>query len=130
MLPLASLGQEGSHGDSTLALLSPVPLSLPTPYSSVLSRFICAYIWRRKWQATPVSLPGKSHGQRSLVGCSPWGCEESDTTERLYICVCVCVYLLSVCVYLLRSQDFPGGPAINIPPFQGRGPRFDSGSRN
>jgi len=31
-----------------------------------------------------VLLPGKSHGQRSLVGCSPWGCEESDTTERLH----------------------------------------------
>ena len=37
---------------------------------------------RRQWQPTPVLLPGKSHGQRSLVGCSPWGCEESDTTER------------------------------------------------
>ena len=33
---------------------------------------------------TPVLLPGKSHGWRSLVGCSPWGHEESDTTERLY----------------------------------------------
>ena len=32
---------------------------------------------------TPVLLPGKSHGRRSLVGCSPWGWEESDTTERL-----------------------------------------------
>ena len=31
------------------------------------------YIWRRKWQPTPVFLPGKSHGWRSLVGCSPWG---------------------------------------------------------
>ena len=31
--------------------------------------------WRRKWQATPVFLPGKSHGQRSLVGYSPWGCK-------------------------------------------------------
>ena len=39
--------------------------------------------WRRKWQPTPVSLPGKSHGQRSLVGCSPWGFKESGTTERL-----------------------------------------------
>jgi len=29
--------------------------------------------WRRKWQPTPVFLPGNSHGQRSLVGCSPWG---------------------------------------------------------
>ena len=33
---------------------------------------------------TPVLLPGKPHGQRSLVGCSPWGCEELDTTEQLY----------------------------------------------
>ena len=40
--------------------------------------------WRRKWQPTPVSLPGKSHGQRSLVGCSPWGRKESGTTERLH----------------------------------------------
>ena len=40
--------------------------------------------WRRQWQPTPVLLPGKSHGRRSLVGCSPWGREESDTTERLH----------------------------------------------
>ena len=37
--------------------------------------------WRRKWQPTPVFLPGESHGWRSLVGCSPWGRTESDTTE-------------------------------------------------
>ena len=40
-------------------------------------------LWRRQWHPTPVLLPGKSHGQRSLIGCSPWGHEESDTTERL-----------------------------------------------
>ena len=40
--------------------------------------------WRRQWQPTPVFLPGKSHGRRSLVGCSPWGRTESDTTERLH----------------------------------------------
>ena len=39
---------------------------------------------RRQWQPTPVLLPGKSHGRRSLVGCSPWGRSESDTTERLH----------------------------------------------
>ena len=39
---------------------------------------------RRQWQPTPVLLPGKSHGRRSLVGCSPWGRWESDTTERLH----------------------------------------------
>ena len=39
---------------------------------------------RRQWQPTPVLLPGKSHGRRSLVGCSPLGREESDTTEWLH----------------------------------------------
>ena len=39
--------------------------------------------WRRQWHPTPVLLPGKSHGRRSLVGCSPWGRQESDTTEQL-----------------------------------------------
>ena len=39
--------------------------------------------WRRKWQPTPVFLPGKSHGQRSLVGYSPWGHKESDMTEHI-----------------------------------------------
>ena len=39
--------------------------------------------WRRQWHPIPVLLPGKSHGRRSLVGCSSWGCTESDTTERL-----------------------------------------------
>ena len=37
--------------------------------------------WRRKWQPSPVFLSGESHGQRSPVGCSPWGHKESDTTE-------------------------------------------------
>ena len=40
--------------------------------------------WRRQWHPTPVLLAGKSHGWRALVGCSPWGCEESDMTERLH----------------------------------------------
>ena len=39
---------------------------------------------RRQWHTTPVLLPGKSHGRRGLVGCSPWGHEESDMTERLH----------------------------------------------
>ena len=42
------------------------------------------YTRRRQWHPTPVLLPGKSHGQRSLVGCSPWGCWGSDTTEWLH----------------------------------------------
>ena len=50
------------------------------------------YIWRRQWHPTPVLLPGKSHGWRSLVGCSPWGCQESDTTEQLHF------YFLLSCI--------------------------------
>ena len=44
-----------------------------------------AYLFRRRQQQpTPVLLPGKSHGRRSLVGCSPWGRKQSDMTERLH----------------------------------------------
>ena len=39
--------------------------------------------WRRKWQPTPVFLPGESHGQRSLASYNPWGHKESDMTEQL-----------------------------------------------
>ena len=38
---------------------------------------------RRQWYRTPVLLPGKSHGRRSLVGCSPWGCKELDMAGQL-----------------------------------------------
>ena len=50
----------------------------------LLRRVRYRFYWRRQWHPTPVLLPGKSHGRRSLEGCSPWGCEESDTTERLH----------------------------------------------
>ena len=50
-----------------------------SPLSIVLSGW-----WRRRRHPTPVLLPGKSHGWRSLVGCSPWGREESGMTERLH----------------------------------------------
>ena len=46
---------------------------------------MCKYVGMgRQWHPTPVLLPGKSHGQRSLVGCSPWGHKESDMTDRLH----------------------------------------------
>ena len=47
-----------------------------------LSDFTFTFMpWRRKWQPTPVFLPGESQGQGSQVGCRLWGCTESDTTE-------------------------------------------------
>ena len=52
--------------------------------------------WRRKWQPTPVFLPGESHRQRNLEGYSPWGCKESDTTERVHYEV-----------HLVKAMAFP-----------------------
>ena len=75
-------------------LLCPPPEDLPhlgmEPTSPVFFAltggfFTTSTTWgRRQWHPTPVLLPGKSHGRRSLVGCSPWGREESNTTERLH----------------------------------------------
>ena len=62
-----------SYSDICIVLSSDVGLAIPNES-----------FWRRQWQPTPVLLPGKAHGRRSLVGCSPWGHEESDTTERLH----------------------------------------------
>ena len=42
--------------------------------------------WRRKWQSTPVFLPGESHGQRSLGGYSPWGHKELVTATHMHTC--------------------------------------------
>ena len=49
-----------------------------------LSDYISKRGRRRQWHPTPVLLPGKSHGQRSLVGCSPWGRKELERTEQLH----------------------------------------------
>ena len=55
-------------------------------YKNSRSAFARGWRWegRRQWYPTPVLLPGKSHGRRNLVGCSPWGRQESDTTEQLH----------------------------------------------
>jgi len=52
------------------------------PWIRRFNPWIRRILWRREWQPTPVFLPGESHGQRNLVGCSPWGHKESDMTEQ------------------------------------------------
>ena len=61
--------------------------------------------WRRKWQPTPVFLPGKSHGQKSLEGYSSLGCKESDTTEWLTLFTFT-IKWRSLCqwVYILKDE--------------------------
>ena len=67
-MPLLVKNPSASAGDVTEAGLIPRLGNIP---------------WRRKWQSTPVFLPGEFHGQRSLVGYSSWDYKELDTTERL-----------------------------------------------
>ena len=70
----------GPPGKSLTLIIMKYPLLLE------LMLFVLKYTlcWRRQWHPTPVLLPGKSHGRRSLEGCSPWGRWRSDTTERLH----------------------------------------------
>ena len=65
-------------------VISGMPWRSSDTFHSYSSAEICVSSssqWRRKWQPTPVFLPGDSQGQRSLVGCPLWGCTELDTTE-------------------------------------------------
>ena len=57
---------------------------LPTMWETCVRSLVGKISWRRKRQPSPVLLPGKFHGQRSLVGYGPCGRKESDTTERLH----------------------------------------------
>ena len=59
--------------------------NLPAGQETWLDPWVGKILWRREWPATPVFQPGESHGQRSLVGYSPWGLKESDTTQRLTV---------------------------------------------
>ena len=61
--------------------------TLPAMQETRFDLWVGKIPWRRKWQPTPVFLPGKSHGQRSLSGYSPWGCKESDMTYQLILTV-------------------------------------------
>ena len=70
----------------SLSLTFAIRLSWSEPQSAPGPVFAdtIGLLQRRQWQPTLVLLPGKSHGRGSLVGCRPWGFEESDTTERLH----------------------------------------------
>ena len=75
----------GSYGDCNCLVLGFYCQNYQTViWVSGSFLIVCTCIRRRQWHPTPVLLPGKSHGRRSLVGCSPWGREESDMTERLH----------------------------------------------
>ena len=74
--------------------------------------------WRRKWQPTPVFLPGESQGRGNLVGCPLWSRTESDTTkvtwqqQQQHAPLLVCAFLKKTCGLLQRLQGQPGKPYL------------------
>ena len=73
--------------EGLMYLCGTVVKNLPTNAGDARDRFypwVRNIPWKKKWQPTPVFLPGKSHGWRSLAGYSPWGLKELDTTERAH----------------------------------------------
>ena len=63
----------------------------------------------KEMQPAPVLLPEKSHGQRSLVGYSPWSCKESDVTEQLNTLIWI-----SSCILLRKHKGYPEGRPLNL----------------
>ena len=69
---------------SGASLMAQMVKSLPASWTPRFDPWDGKIPWRRKWQPTPALLLGESHGRRSLVGCNPWGHQESGMTERLH----------------------------------------------
>jgi len=84
---------------------------LPAMRETWFNPWIRKIPWRRKWQPTPVLLPGKSHGQRSLVGYSPWDLKESDMTERLHIVM----HGYSICLEPKKQEKNSMSPTFTKP---------------
>ena len=78
---MPSSGIAGSLGAS---LVAQMVRHLPAMWETRVWSLSQEDPWRRKWQPSPVLLPGRFHGRRSLIGYSPWDLEESDTTEWLH----------------------------------------------
>ena len=79
--------------------------------------YCSVYVRRRQWQPTPELLPGESHGRRSLVGCSPWRCEESDITFTFHFHV-LKKYMAthsSTLAWKIPGTEEPGGlPSMEL----------------
>ena len=69
------------------SLVAQMVKNLPAMQDTSFNPWVRKIPWRREWQPTRALLPGKSHGQRSLEGYSPWGHQESETTEQLTLAV-------------------------------------------
>ena len=84
-LPCSSRERQSALGNgiTRASLVAQMIKHLPAMRETWVRSWVGKIPWRRKWQPTPLFLPGEFHGQRSLAGYSSWGCKESDTTEQL-----------------------------------------------
>ena len=84
----------------------------PSSVGDALDPWVGNIPWRRKWQPTPAFLPGKSQGQKGLVGYSPWGRKELDMTEHIKEEEAGCGFIISdlehLFLMLLFIARFPG----------------------
>ena len=85
-------------------------ISLPRRFNSWVRKMP----WSRKWQPTPLFLPGKSHGQRSLAGYSPWGHKKLDMTEHTCTPQPDKGHLKNVMPQIILNDKRPNAPPINI----------------
>ena len=69
--------------NTSVSLVAQMVKNPPAMQETLIQSLGCEDPPRREWLPTPVFLPGKSHGQRNLVGYSPWGCKQLDTTEQV-----------------------------------------------
>ena len=76
-----------AYGSLLASLVAQTVKNLPVIRETGFNSWVGKSPWRRDWLPTPVFLPGKPHGQRSLAGYSTWGHKESDTTERLTLSI-------------------------------------------
>ena len=79
---------------------------LPTMQETWVRSLGWKILWRRKWEPSPVLLPGRSHGWRRVVDYSPWGRKESDTTERPHFHFNAYIYICNI--------GFSGGTVVKI----------------
>ena len=94
---------EGKQGQNWLVLKLNYFWCIPEIWRLSLNPWIEKILWRRKWQSTPVFLPGEFHGQGILVGYSPWSCKVLDTTEQL---THMSLYHVFICIFLSVSIDY------------------------
>ena len=107
------LGQEDPLVKEMATQFSSVTQSCPTlcdPMDCITPVFSVHHQLLELAQPTPVLLPGKSHGQRNLVGYSPWGHIESDTAERLSMHAYICPLFFG----FPSHSGFPGGSAGKV----------------